>query len=233
MQSFYRGELDPLKPSFEKKAVAWLAYELEQHLEEARAKDLREQVMAAIRGQVPHHLHTDEGEGGSFVLRRPGGGGLIEIRFGNGSEYRYKTPGIFVHWTELPSKSPEAMNIFNRRARFVRGCIQDGRDRYRGLLPADASCAQVLVSALAHDPPACRTRSRSAPGQRWTRSPPRCRPRPSRPSRTCCWPSSAGTANRPSSSVKATCSCSARRAWRTPPWNTPCASAQPDKGWWK
>lgn len=151
LQSFYRGELDALKAGFEDKAVAWLANELDQHLEEARAKDLRDRVMAAIRSHLPDELHTDEGVGGSFVVRRPGDGSRIEIRFGNGREYWHKAPGVFVHWTQPSSKSPEAMNAFNRRARFVRGCIQEGCDRYRGLLPADASIARALVSALAHD----------------------------------------------------------------------------------
>lgn len=152
LQSFRRGRLKAFDGSFEEEVLASLAKELERHLGGLREKALRDQVMTSLCDRIPGELQAGEGlDDGRVVLRRPGDGSLIEIRFGTGLEYGANAPGVFVHWTQPSSKSPEAMNAFNHGACLVRGSIQDGCDRYRACLPADVSSAQALLAALRDD----------------------------------------------------------------------------------
>lgn len=156
VRNVYRGSfVSTPETSFEDKVLEHVELELEKHVKERGETALRRDVLQRLFAMVPRDLLVEPNAEPSsltrLLLRRPSDGVEIEVRFGDGREYWYKTPGLFVFWTEPAPASLEAMNAYNRRARIARGAVQETRNRYRGRVPAEGLNVASFLNALAND----------------------------------------------------------------------------------
>ncbi len=149
---FWRGQLEVIEDSFEDYAVEKLEAFARDIRDATRATSHQRDIMARIAELVPAELRVPSVESDQrLVVRRPSDGVLIELRPGDGREYSFKKPGVFVSWTLPQAMSLEAINEWNRRAWFVRGSVRGTGCRFRGRFPATADDVPVWIHALAHD----------------------------------------------------------------------------------
>jgi hypothetical protein len=153
LHHFRRGTLEPTRQTFEDLFVTTLS-ELAQSIADAgEASDVMHDVLGRIRERVPAGmLESHPVAGGRVVIVRPRDAARIEIRLGDGREYRDDLHGLFVYWTEPRTPTLDELNDWNRQALFVRGSLDENqRARFRGRLLADGIDIEQFLAALAHD----------------------------------------------------------------------------------